>query len=218
MTADLAAQRESVGPPIAVVRSPVSVIIGVASLVLLAFFVVDAIVRAGVDGFFQVFPFVAWAAVVMTVVMILPSMTVRKEGLSVRNILRRFEMPYASVDRVRLGAMVRVDAMFAEARLDTVTVWSAPGVGRGYGMLQRAEDTSIRGDRASEIGGRWSESARMVADQKKSRSYPALQQLEIWRSEHGEPETVPTATKRWNTGTIAALIMTTGLLLVHALF
>ncbi len=193
MTGDPQHRQAEPAGAVITVRSRTSVVIGWASLAVLAFFTVDAILRAGLDGLLMVAPFIAWASVVMLAVMVLPKMSASRNRLSVRNILRRYEMPFASVERVRLGAMVRVDALFTGSRPKTVTVWSAPGVGRGPG------------------------SERLRADQEKSRSYPAVQLFEAWRSEHSEPEPAPSAVTHWNLGVIAALAVTSTILLIAAL-
>lgn len=141
-----------------------------------------------------------------------PRVVVHEESIEVRNVLETRRLPMASIDRVRLGAMLRfelVPAPGSEKSL-VVTAWNAPGVGRDRPRERLAAmDTRSRSNAAAARPD-WAQ--RLRRDQLESPSYAAVEAWERWEARH-EPASqdtgAPAAThsRRLNTGVIAVLAL-----------
>lgn len=139
-----------------------------------------------------------------------PRVVVHDERIEVRNVLETWTLPMGSIDRVRLGAMLRFELVPVQgrARPRVLTAWNAPGVGR-----DRPRERLARIDPRSRAAGAadrpdWAQ--RLRRDQLESPSHAAVEAWERWDEAQGGPradadeEAVPA--RRPNLGVIAALL------------
>lgn len=138
---------------------------------ILAAMALEALFSAGTRGL-VVFPGLALVAAVLWALLWAPRVVLLPHGVDVRNIGRSVYLPFAAIERVRLGAMVRFDVVDEQDRARTITAWNAPGIGRDK-MLRHADPRAIssRGAQPGEgVRRRLSRGERLESDQKSSRS------------------------------------------------
>ena len=114
-----------------------------------------------------------------------PRVVVHDERIEVRNVLETWTLPMGSIDRVRLGAMLRFELVPVQgrARPRVLTAWNAPGVGR-----DRPRERLARIDPRSRAAGAadrpdWAQ--RLRRDQLESPSHAAVEAWERWEAAHG---------------------------------
>lgn len=138
---------------------------------ILAAMALEALFSAGTRGL-VVFPGLALVAAVLWALLWAPRVVLRPHGVDVRNIWRSVYLPFAAIERVRLGAMIRFDVVDDRDRARTITAWNAPGLGRDK-MLRHADPRVISSRGAQPGDGvrrRLSPGERLENDQKASRS------------------------------------------------
>ena len=146
--------------------------------------VLESIWLLGAAGWrFAVLP--AAVSAVVWALLWAPRVVVHEDAIQVRNVLETWTLPMASIDRVRLGAMLRFELMPADddAHSRTITAWNAPGVGR-----DRPRERLARMDPRARSGGAtgrpdWAQ--RLRRDQLESSSYAAVEAWERWEAAHG---------------------------------
>ena len=171
--------------------------------------ILQALWLVGLDGvLFSLLP--AVVAAVVGVILWAPRVVVRPERIEVRNVLVTHVLPMGSIERARLGAMLRFELVPATpgGTSPLVTAWNAPGVGRDR-HSERLAASDPRARHGAGGGPRrpaWSE--RLQRDQRLSPSYPAVEAWEQWQREH--PHGAQTAAdaapqRRLNVASVAVL-------------
>lgn len=160
-------------------------LICIAAWALCGALLVDAVLRAGWPGL-RVLPFLALIAAVVWALLWAPRVVLHRDEVDVVNVLTHIRMPFGAIRQVRLGAMLRFDAVGRDGREHLITAWNAPGIGRdGHGaLLVRGAGAGGRG----RMGPHVSPGERLAQDRMRSRSYVVLQRWERWADAHGAPE------------------------------
>lgn len=120
---------------------------------------VQAVLGAGLEGVIALpLPLLISAAV--WAVLWSPQVILREDGVRVRNIVHSYWLPFDAITAVRIGAMLRLDALDATGYERTVTAWNAPG-------LPRSSAPSAAQRRRASAGGEpiASEAQRLSSDQ-----------------------------------------------------
>lgn len=145
---------------------------------LCAALLVDAVVRAGLPGL-RVVPVLALAAAGAWALLWAPRVVLHPAEVEVRNILRTVHLPFPAIRRVRLGAMLRFDALDPDGHVRTVTAWNAPGVGRDR-PGRHGERVRVGQRRPRHVG----PAERLARDQEASPSAIIRERWEQWSDQH----------------------------------
>lgn len=136
----------------------------------------DAVLRAGWEGVFAL-PVLLLIAALVWMVLWRPRVLVRPDEVEVRNVFVTHLVPFAVVEQVRLGAMLRLDVA-TDKGARTITAWNAPGIGRDNPLRRQAvlREQDLRGRRLTAP-------ERLVHDQERSRSAVVVDAFEAWREQ-----------------------------------
>lgn len=172
------------------VRPALAVVLSLAVWVLCGALLLQAVMVAGVDGLLLA-PGPLLVCAMIWAVLWEPRVVVHRDGLEVRNVLRRVVVPFSRVEDVRLGAMLRVlvrDDAGGSPR--AITAWNAPGTGRDRmrDRLVRAEQDR-RSPQSTRPRADWG--ARLRADQESSASFIAVLAWRDWRDGPSTQEAAP---------------------------
>ncbi|MDK7741463.1 hypothetical protein [Helcobacillus massiliensis] len=202
--------------PLETLRARSSLWIGVVALALVIILVGNAVLAVGAaDGLRRFGPVMLLIAALLVVVMILPGVRVFTDRMEVRNILHTYRIPYSAVDRVRIGSMLKIDAVDARGENRTVTAWSAPAI-RKQGLLDAFSRTSSKKPPTAPMG--QTSSAQLLAEQKASAAWPLKERVDGYQDHHlVDGELTGAMQVRLNGISIAVLAASVGLIALQAL-
>lgn len=89
----------------------------------------DAVLRAGWEGLL-VLPVPLFVLALVWMVLWAPRVVLHEDEVEVRNVLVTHRLPFAAIQEVRVGAMLRFEVTTRRAATSTVTAWNAPALGR----------------------------------------------------------------------------------------
>ncbi|HJG53482.1 MAG TPA: PH domain-containing protein [Brachybacterium faecium] len=179
--------------------------------------IVESFWVLGVHGWrYAVLPLVA--STVVWALLWMPRVVVRPERLEVRNVLITHVVPYALIEDVRLGAMLRIvlAPRVEGGTPEVLTAWNAPGVGKDRPLDRVARGGVRRSPREAAGLERASWSERLVRDQ---RSSPSAAVVEAWRrnADHAGSGADAEVTRHLNVEVMCAVGASMLLLLVRVL-
>lgn len=155
--------------------------------VVLGALAVEAVFAAGVEGL-RVAPVLALLAALTWAVLWAPRLVLLPDGVEVRNLLHTYTLPFARIEAVRLGAMVRFDVDALGGRPRRITAWNAPGIGRDNPLAREGRESTGHHGSADLVGvqtrRRLSRAERLRRDQASSRSAIVRQRWEEWHERH----------------------------------
>lgn len=124
----------------------------------------DAVLRAGWEGVL-VLPAVLLALALVWMVLWAPRVVLHEDSVEVRNVFVTHHIPFAAIQEVRLGAMLRFEVITQRAATSTITAWNAPALGRDKPWRREATmyEQNLRGRS-------YTPQERLVTDQRRSRS------------------------------------------------
>lgn len=146
------------------------VVVGLVGLGL----TLDAVLRAGWQGVL-VLPVLLLLLALVWMVLWAPGVVLHEEAVEVRNVLATHHLPFAAIEEVRLGAMLRFEVATRRGTTSTLTAWNAPALGKDAPWRQQAmmHEQDLRGRRLTV-------QERLVHDQQRSRSAVVKQRWERW--------------------------------------
>ncbi|MDN5820741.1 MAG: PH domain-containing protein [Brachybacterium sp.] len=146
------------------------VVVGVLGLGL----TLDAVIRAGWQGVL-VLPAPLLFLALVWMVLWAPRVVLHEDSVEVRNVLVTHHLPFAAIQEVRLGAMLRFEVTADRAATSTITAWNAPALGRDAPWRREAVmyEQRLRGRSSTP-------QERLVTDQRRSRSAVVAQRWEDW--------------------------------------
>lgn len=148
---------------------------------VIAFLLVDAIIKNRWDTVLAFGPWLGLAASLVWLVLFSPATLVYPAGVVVRNVFHEYSAPYAAIDHIGLGAMVSIRARTESGTTRTVTAWNAPGIGR-----DKPADAHVRisgRDRYADRG-HISPGERLRNDRERSPSRVLVHAWEAWQVRH----------------------------------
>lgn len=172
----------------------ITIVVAVAAALL----TLDAVLRAGLTGALLLPGLLLLLAVVWALLWA-PRVVLHRESLEIRNVWRTHVLPFTAIREVRLGAMLRVDAITDGGTEQTFTAWNAPGLRRDN-PLRRREAAADGGSRV-----RMGPEERLRKDQRDSRSAIVVDRVESWQEHHEAEVGTGRARTRVNTPVIAVL-------------
>lgn len=157
---------------------------------------IEALFAAGFAGL-GVFPGLALVTALIWAVLWAPRVVLHSERVEVRNILHTYHLPFAAIESVRLGAMLRFDLHEGQRGLHSVTAWNAPGIRRDLGSGRAGAEQESRAAAPAPTSGTarrraLSPGERLRHDQQASRSAVIRDRWENWQEKQDE-RTPPTA-------------------------
>ncbi|ATG55534.1 hypothetical protein CFK41_12690 [Brachybacterium ginsengisoli] len=154
----------------------------------------EALFSAGVGGLL-VYPGLALIAALVWALLWAPRLVLRPAGVEVRNLLHTYDLPFARIQDVRLGAMVHFEVDELQGRSRRVTAWNAPGVGRDNPLARvgRPETGARSGGpgAGTQARRRLSRAERLRNDQDSSRSAIVRERWEEWQGKHPAADPAP---------------------------
>lgn len=134
----------------------------------------DAVIRAGWQGVL-VLPVPLLLLALVWMVLWAPRVVLHEDEVEVRNVLVTHRLPFAAIQEVRVGAMLRFEVTTRRAATSTVTAWNAPALGRDAPWRREAtmHEQNLRGRS-------YTPQERLVHDQRRSRSAVVKQRWERW--------------------------------------
>lgn len=180
----------------------------------------DAVIRAGWQGVL-VLPAPLLLLALVWMVLWAPRVVLHEEEVEVRNVLVTHRLPFAAIQEVRVGAMLRFEVTTDRAATSTVTAWNAPALGRDAPWRREAamHEQNLRGRSSSP-------QERLVNDQQRSRSAVVKKRWERWMDRrdaqgstpaHGSAEADDVMTTTPNLLQIAVVAVLAALVLARAL-
>lgn len=168
-----AGRSDDPGAPLRLRPHSATVICAVVGLIGLGL-AVEAVLRAGWEGVL-VLPPLLFALALVWMVLWAPQVVLHETEVEVRNVLVTHRLPFAAIQQVRLGAMLRFEVRTPRGTTSTITAWNAPALGRDSPVRREARmhEQDLRGRRATP-------QERLVNDQHRSRSAPVKQRWERW--------------------------------------
>lgn len=156
---------------------------------------VEAVLRAGWQGVL-VLPVPLFLLALVWMVLWAPRVVLHEDSVEVRNVLTTSQLPFAAIQEVRLGAMLRFDVDSPRGGTTTITAWNAPALGRDMPWRREAmlHEQQLRGRRLTP-------QERLVHDQRRSRSAVIRQRWERWldrrdaQGAQGEPAETTVVTR-----------------------
>lgn len=150
-----------------------------------------------------------------------PCLVIDDDHVEVRNILRIHRVPFAAIERVRLGSMLRLDVRGVEGEERTITAWNAPGLPRDTPWRRRdtGHGEAPRGARERRRE-RPSAEQRLLRDQQASPSALLGRRMDAWENRAGTStgtDAAPPSTTRPHVEVLAVLGAATALLAVRLL-
>lgn len=112
-----------------------------------------------------------------------PCLVIDEDLVEVRNILRIHRVPFAAIERVRLGSMLRLDVRGPDGAERTLTAWNAPGLPRDTPWRRRdtGQGEAPRGARERRRD-RPSPEQRLLLDQSASPTALLSRRMDAWES------------------------------------
>jgi hypothetical protein len=152
-------------------------VVGLVGLGLL----LDAVVRAGWQGVLLL-PVPLLLLSLVWLVLWAPRVVLHEDSVEVRNVLVTHHLPFAAIQDVRLGAMLRFEVVTRRGDRTMLTAWNAPALGRDAPWRRQAmlHEQDLRGRRLTP-------QERLVHDQQRSRSAVIEQRWERWLERRDEP-------------------------------
>lgn len=134
----------------------------------------DAVLRAGWQGVL-VLPAPLLLLALVWMVLWAPRVVLHEDSVEVRNVLVTHHLPFAAIQEVRLGAMLRFEVATQRAATSTITAWNAPALGRDAPWRREAvmHEQRLRGRGSTP-------QERLVSDQLRSRSAVVKRRWERW--------------------------------------
>ncbi|ANP26903.1 hypothetical protein DAD186_03460 [Dermabacter vaginalis] len=148
---------------------------------VIAFLLVDAIIKNRWDTVLQFGPWLGLAAFLVWLILFSPATLVYPAGVVVRNVFHEYSAPYAAIDHIGLGVMVSIRARTESGTTRTVTAWNAPGIGR-----DKPADAHVRisgRDRYADRG-HVGPAERLRNDRERSPSRVLVHAWEAWQVRH----------------------------------
>ncbi|QEU12537.1 hypothetical protein [Dermabacter vaginalis] len=148
---------------------------------VIAFLLVDAIIKNRWDTVLQFGPWLGLAASLVWLILFSPATLVYPAGVVVRNVFHEYSAPYSAIDHIGLGAMVSIRARTESGTTRTVTAWNAPGIGR-----DKPADAHVRisgRDRYADRG-HVGPAERLRNDRERSPSRVLVHAWEAWQVRH----------------------------------
>lgn len=205
--------------PAHLLRPHGATVLSIVVWVVVAAMALEALLSAGIGGLL-VYPGLALIAAAVWAVLWAPRLVLRPTGVEVRNLLHTYDLPFARIQDVRLGAMVHFEVDALEGRPRRVTAWNAPGVGRDSPLSRVG--TSVVGARSGGPGAATqtrrtlSRAERLRKDQSASRSAIVRERWEEWHGKHpaGDPAPARRSLNVVVLSVLAVVVAVNGMLLV----
>ncbi len=166
-----------------VLRPTSATVISIIAWAFAAYLLADAVWKTGVTGLLTYGPLLALSAALVWAILWAPRVIVHQDSVEVRNVLHTYRAHYSAIDKVSIGAMVRIVARNAKGSAHTVTAWNAPGVGR-----DKPVDAAIRARHGGQnyAAERLGPEARLAHDQRNSPSWVLFERWDAWHDRHAE--------------------------------
>jgi hypothetical protein len=167
----------------------------------------------------QAFAVGGWSAVIRDVppmvlvgwliylVLWMPRVVVKPDGAAVVNLLRTYWLPYEAIDRIDIGATVRIEYL-ADGRTHRIHCWNVPG----YQRPGLTAPTSRRPQAAPANPESWTGGAQRVPDKPASQPPAASQLRDRWLAAPEVPDPRRPPRIRWNWQWLIALALVAYLL------
>lgn len=138
----------------------------------------DAVLRAGWQGVLTL-PVLLLIMALVWMVLWAPRVVLQEDSVEVRNIVVTHLIPFAAIEEVRVGAMLRLEVAGRSGTTSTITAWNAPALSRDAPWRRQAmmHEQDLRGRRLTP-------QERLVNDQQSSRSAVIKQRWERWQDRH----------------------------------
>lgn len=138
----------------------------------------DAVLRAGWQGVLTL-PVLLLIMALVWMVLWAPRVVLQEDSVEVRNIVVTHLIPFAAIEEVRVGAMLRLEVAGRSGTTTTITAWNAPALSRDAPWRRQAmmHEQDLRGRRLTP-------QERLVNDQQSSRSAVIKQRWERWQDRH----------------------------------
>jgi hypothetical protein len=151
----------------------------------------EALLSAGWRGL-TVMPVLLLVLALVWMLLWMPRVVLHEESVEVRNVLLTHDVPFAVIEQVRLGAMLRLEVAGPEGPR-TLTAWNAPALGRDNPLRRQSElhEQDLRGRRLTGT-------ERLVHDQQRSRSAVIQESWEAWQDHRARQD------RRERNGTVEA--------------
>lgn len=147
---------------------------------------VDAVVRAGWQGALTL-PVLLLILALVWMVLWAPRVVLHEDSVEVRNIVVTHLIPFAVIEEVRVGAMLRLEVAGRGSTTRTITAWNAPALSRDAPWRRQAQihEQDLRGRRLTP-------QERLVNDQQSSRSAVIKLRWDRWQDcKEGQPGRPP---------------------------
>ncbi|AXK44428.1 PH domain-containing protein [Brachybacterium saurashtrense] len=153
---------------------------------------IDAVLRAGWQGV-AVLPVPVLIMALVWAVLWLPRVVVHRDRVEVRNIVVTHHVPFAALEKVRLGAMLRLDVA-GPSGVRTLTAWNAPALGRENPLRREAviHEQNLRGRGLTR-------SEKLAHDQQRSRSAVLEERFVAWMAQQRGAQGAPGGDARVST-------------------
>lgn len=135
----------------------------------------DAVLRAGWEGMMML-PVLLLILALVWMVLWAPRVVLHEDSVEVRNVLVTHLVPFAVIEEVRVGAMLRLEVAGRSGTTSTITAWNAPALSRDAPWRRQAQihEQGLRGRRLTP-------QERLVNDQQSSRSAVIKLRWERWQ-------------------------------------
>lgn len=139
---------------------------------------VDAVLRAGWQGVLTL-PVLLLIMALVWMVLWAPRVVLHADSVEVRNVVVTHLIPFAVIEEVRVGAMLRLEVAGRTGTTSTITAWNAPALSRDAPWRRQAQihEQDLRGRRLTP-------QERLVNDQQSSRSAVIKLRWERWQDHH----------------------------------
>lgn len=189
-------------PATVAVRNTGNVVVAVAVWFFCLVAVVDGILRGSADYILHDFLVVAAVSLAAWIVFFRPRLILHSDGLRMINLIRSYNIPFASLVTWRVGGALVVEVRTEGDRIRRITSWGAPGVRR-----QRPQLSSVMGRNrgpTSDLG-----TAGMANQDLRSVTEVAMEHREReWRRTHPTAaEGVASATWNWLPLTVLVVLI-----------
>jgi len=183
------------------VRSGGNVAVAIAVWIFCLVALVDGVWRGSATYIFHDVILVAAAAVAAWMVFFRPRVIVSDDGLRVINLLRSYQIPFASLVDWRVGGVLQLDVRAEGDRIRKVTSWGAPGVRK-----QRPALSSVMGrNRFGNIPG---QTPTATADLRSVTELAIEHREREWRRTHRSAEdAVAEVTWNWLPGAVVVTLI-----------
>ena len=163
----------------------------------------DAVLRAGWQGVLTL-PVLLLIMALVWMVLWAPRVVLHEDSVEVRNIVVTHQIPFAMIEEVRVGAMLRLETAGRDGTTKTITAWNAPALSRDAPWRRQAQihEQDLRGRRLTP-------QERLVNDQQSSRSAVIKLRWERWQDRREGQPGQPALDRAAGTDADTGAVMTT---------